>query len=209
MFNKEGFFNCLCCLSIEKWCENGHTVSSKQFSVAMAYHKTVVTVLLKPSIWLEGITHWGLGMPMATQIWVNIVLCNGLLPDGTKPLPDPMFTYHQWGPLIFIWDQFHEIPQPSIPKIRLKIPYLKFQSRLPGTNELIMSMCPVPAGDLEPHVGSVTTRQPGWPRLDSLQHQLLTVPARPARCCPKQPLTHHVDQNTQVRDHVQAETCRI
>ena len=24
--------------------------------------------------------------------WVNIVSGNGLLPDGTKPLPEPMFT---------------------------------------------------------------------------------------------------------------------
>ena len=29
------------------------------------------------------------------QIWVNIGSGNGLLPDGTKPLPEPMLTYHQ------------------------------------------------------------------------------------------------------------------
>ena len=27
---------------------------------------------------------------------VNIGSGNGLLPDGTKPLPEPMFTNHQW-----------------------------------------------------------------------------------------------------------------
>ena len=26
---------------------------------------------------------------MATEIWVNIGSGNGLLPDGTKPLPEP------------------------------------------------------------------------------------------------------------------------
>ena len=31
---------------------------------------------------------------MATEIWVNIGSGNGLLPDGTKPLPEPMLTYH-------------------------------------------------------------------------------------------------------------------
>ena len=36
---------------------------------------------------------------MATEIWVNIGSGNGLLPDGTKPLPEPMLTYHRWGPL--------------------------------------------------------------------------------------------------------------
>ena len=32
---------------------------------------------------------------MATEIWVNIGSGNGLLPDGTKPLPETMWTYHQ------------------------------------------------------------------------------------------------------------------
>ena len=38
---------------------------------------------------------------------VNIGSGNGLLPDGTKPLPEPMLTYHQ-GPVTFIWGQFHK-----------------------------------------------------------------------------------------------------
>ena len=32
---------------------------------------------------------------MATEILVNIGSGNGLLPDSTKPLPEPMVTYHQ------------------------------------------------------------------------------------------------------------------
>ena len=32
---------------------------------------------------------------MATENWVNIGSGNDLLPDGTKPLPEPMSTYHQ------------------------------------------------------------------------------------------------------------------
>ena len=34
--------------------------------------------------------------------------CNGSLPAGTKPLPWPMLTYHQQGPVIFIWWQIHK-----------------------------------------------------------------------------------------------------
>ena len=34
---------------------------------------------------------------MVSQISVNIGPGNGLVPDGTKPLPEPMLTYHQWG----------------------------------------------------------------------------------------------------------------
>ena len=30
-------------------------------------------------------------------MWVNIGPGNGLLPDDTKPLPEPMLTYHQLG----------------------------------------------------------------------------------------------------------------
>ena len=45
---------------------------------------------------------------MATEIWVNIVSGNGLLPDGTKPLPEPMLTYHKYGPMTFILGQFHK-----------------------------------------------------------------------------------------------------
>ena len=30
---------------------------------------------------------------MVTSVWDNIGSGNGLLPDGTKPLPEPKFTY--------------------------------------------------------------------------------------------------------------------
>ena len=39
---------------------------------------------------------------MATEIWVNIGSDNGLLPDGTKPLPEPMLTYIKYAPVPFI-----------------------------------------------------------------------------------------------------------
>ena len=66
---------------------------------------------------------------MATEIWVNIGSGNGLLPDGTKPLPEPMLTDHQWSPVTSILG-------PSVNKICLKITCLKFHSNFPGDNEL-------------------------------------------------------------------------
>ena len=36
------------------------------------------------------LTHCGL----VAENWVNIGSGNGLLPDGTKPLPEPMLIYH-------------------------------------------------------------------------------------------------------------------
>ena len=57
---------------------------------------------------------------MATEVWVNIGSGNGLLPDGTKPLPEPMLTYHQWGPDIHQEEISWEMSQPSIAKMNLK-----------------------------------------------------------------------------------------
>ena len=75
---------------------------------------------------------------MATEIWVNIGSGNGLLPDGTKPLPEQMLTYHQYvkSSGIHLRAILQEIPQPSVTEISLKITYLKFCSNLPGANEL-------------------------------------------------------------------------
>ena len=36
---------------------------------------------------------------MVTEIWVNTGSGNGLLPDGTKPLPESVLTSRQWGSL--------------------------------------------------------------------------------------------------------------
>ena len=46
---------------------------------------------------------------MASEIWVNIGSGNGLLPGGTKPLPEPMLTNQQLDPVTFIWWQLHKI----------------------------------------------------------------------------------------------------
>ena len=39
---------------------------------------------------------------MASEIMVNTGSGNGLSPDVTKPLPEPMLTYHKQGPLALI-----------------------------------------------------------------------------------------------------------
>ena len=45
---------------------------------------------------------------MEGDIWVNIDSDNGLLLDGSKPLPELMLTYHWKGIVTFIWRQFHQ-----------------------------------------------------------------------------------------------------
>ena len=48
---------------------------------------------------------------MVTQMWVNFGSGNGLLPDGSKPLPEPMFSYNKYGPVTFISEQLHNRSQ--------------------------------------------------------------------------------------------------
>ena len=40
------------------------------------------------------LTHCCLVTPYGAKIWVNIGSGNGLLPDGTKPLPEPILTFY-------------------------------------------------------------------------------------------------------------------
>ena len=63
--------------------------------------------------------------PYGDLIWVNISSGNGLLPVNSKPLPEPMLTYHQLGPVAITWGQFQEKYLSSITKVSLKITYLK------------------------------------------------------------------------------------
>ena len=44
---------------------------------------------------------------MATWIWVYIGSVNGLLPDGTKPLPEPISTNHQYGLVAITWGEYY------------------------------------------------------------------------------------------------------
>ena len=75
---------------------------------------------------------------MGTYVWVSIGSDNGMLPDGTKPLPKPMLTDHHSMKSIDIHFRAisQEMPHSSITKIYLKVTYLKFHSNFPGANEL-------------------------------------------------------------------------
>ena len=44
---------------------------------------------------------------MASWNFVIIGSGNGLSPDGTKPLPEPVFTSHHWSASPFTWSQLH------------------------------------------------------------------------------------------------------
>ena len=79
------------------------------------------------------LTHSGLVTPYGD----NISSDNGLMPDGTKPLPEPMLTDHQWSPVTFTLGQFHKrcLNHQSLKSIWKS--NITFHSNFPGTNELI------------------------------------------------------------------------
>ena len=67
---------------------------------ATLFLQASVTIMQTRNIWL---THSGLVTPyMASEILINTGSGNDLFPDGTKPLPESMLTYYQWGPRVFV-----------------------------------------------------------------------------------------------------------
>ena len=73
---------------------------------------------------------------MATKSWVNFGSGNGLLPDGTKYLPKPLLTNHQWSSVIFHSGLFYRKWLRYVSKICLKIRESKLEPHLPGASEL-------------------------------------------------------------------------
>ena len=54
-------------------------------------------LLFYPILLFSYLTHCSLVMPYGKIYMDNIGSANGLLPNGTKPLPEPMLTNHEWG----------------------------------------------------------------------------------------------------------------
>ena len=73
---------------------------------------------------------------MATKIWVNISSGNDLLPDGTKPLPEPLPVNSSDIHLRTILQKMLNI---SILDMSMKIINLRLQLHLSGVNELSAS----------------------------------------------------------------------
>ena len=68
-------------------------------------------------------------------ILVNILSGNGLFPDGTKPLLEPMLTYHQKGPVTPGTSAWKDLKIP-INTTSLNGVFFKSQPDLPEAYEL-------------------------------------------------------------------------
>ena len=94
---------------------------------------TMTVVPYQVHITLHPLTHCDLviqSSDITSWILVNIGLGNGLLPDGTKPLPEPILIYYQWERVLspevnFTWTI-------SIFDLILKIIHLRLQPHLSG-----------------------------------------------------------------------------
>ena len=85
---------------VRAWCQkDGNPLPQPKFTKipdVIWHHLATISLLISPLVphyrggrsWRE-LIHWGL----VAEIWVTIGSGNGLLPDGTKPLPEPMLTY--------------------------------------------------------------------------------------------------------------------
>ena len=72
---------------------------------------------------------------------VNIGSGNGLLPDGTKPLPDPVLTTHQWLAAVMTCKKFQKkFSIYLFINTSVNITNLKSQSYLPGAKEFKKSI---------------------------------------------------------------------
>ena len=77
---------------------------------------------------------------MVSQIWVNIGSGNGLVPDGAKPLPEPMLTSHRRCSVAFSWEHLSKNCS-WICNMCLKITLLKLLRHPPRANELNWGPC--------------------------------------------------------------------
>ena len=100
------------------WWNSRQRASSAELWSFLSTDQSVKQTVKLPMIWIWDtltfmwyhsneliVAYW---RQMATEIWVNIGSGNSLLPDGTKPLHEPMLTNPQWSPVTFILGQFHK-----------------------------------------------------------------------------------------------------
>ena len=96
-------------VQIMAWRRSGDKPLSEPMMVSLLTH-----ICITLPQWVKIIALWpGDAICFIVEL-VNIGSDNGLLPDGTKPLPEPIMTNHQWGLVAFTWGQFHRECSRSI-----------------------------------------------------------------------------------------------
>ena len=87
-----------------------------------------MVTFVKESLGINELTHCGLLMSYSDIDWSNIGPGDGLLPDGTMPLPEPMLTQHQ--------QVFWHSPQENLNRSCSRIQPVTWIRNLTDANEL-------------------------------------------------------------------------
>ena len=89
-------------VQIMAWCRPGDKPLSEPMTVNLPTLICVTRPQWVNSLWPSDAIWW------QRSGSVNTDSSNGLLPDGTKPLPEPISTNHQWGLVPFSWGQSYK-----------------------------------------------------------------------------------------------------
>ena len=85
--------------------------------------------------------HHMINIELDIENWINTGSGHGLLPDGTKPSPEPMWTNYHWGLVAFTWDQLHRQCWKYYSLIWVWLLLFQYQRPpLPGANKLRWSI---------------------------------------------------------------------
>ena len=93
-------------------------IESRPWSLSTCIAMMGFTALMLPNMWVD----WGLLLHVnmvfhttyrqVSNIRLNIGSGNGLVPDSTKLLPEPILIYHWWCSVAFTWEQLYsEFPR--------------------------------------------------------------------------------------------------
>ena len=112
---------CVACSDLWPW-----PISSKLFSCDIAYFKDFIHMWHKCNPWGDNVKSqghtdhlhfcsWGGGILVdhwstisSSDKWVVGCLCLVFVPEGIKPLAEPVLINHQWGLLTFTWGQLQK-----------------------------------------------------------------------------------------------------
>ena len=87
---------------------------------------------------------------------ININSGDGLLPDGTKPSPEPILAYHQWGPLTFSCGE-----KKLLWAVSQKLLWI-WQPHIPVDNELNLVSNTLSADGMDPWCCWIMNKHDKW-----------------------------------------------
>ena len=118
------------------YCQSGHWNINKNTKNFIHENASLKNLLRNGGHFVQGVMGWFSDVSGSISVSMNCVNIGssfGLLPAIAKPLPEPILTFCQRGPVIVTWGWFHRYC--LIVNVCLKITYSKSQPHPPSANE--------------------------------------------------------------------------